>query len=72
MVVWTKEEGNNLQIVENGVWRQILGAPKMYRLGGDLNSVVCSIARDVNQRNSALTNSCSLIYILHFVLAVTP
>ena len=27
MVVWTKEERKQLQIVENMVWTQILGAP---------------------------------------------
>ena len=31
----------------------------------------CLLARDVNQRNSVLTNSYSLVYILHFVSAVT-
>ena len=30
------------------------------------------LARDVTERNSVLTNSYSLVYILHFVLAVTP
>ena len=30
------------------------------------------LVRDVNQRNSVLTNSYSLVYILHFVSAVAP
>ena len=30
------------------------------------------LVRDVTEKNSVLTNSCSLLYFLHFVSALAP
>ena len=37
-----------------------------------ISTASSAIARDVTERNSVLANSYSLVYILHFVSAVTP
>ena len=41
VLIWTKEELERLQRIENGVWRQVLGTPSYVAVETELEEEIC-------------------------------